>query len=97
MEVLLKNVYKVYRDPGSSGWGYSYLLKRKNGNIFLPRMAREATIEAEFPAITAAGGISAIYVTDYHFAGKGLPQVAAHFGAPVFCSDIEKAKVGGRG
>jgi hypothetical protein len=97
MQLLLDDIYKVYRDPGSAGWGYSYFVKRRTGNIFLPRMARTATINNEIPAIEAAGGIARIYVTDYHFAGKGLPPVAAHFDAPIYCSEVERPKLAGRG
>ncbi|MEZ4712485.1 MAG: MBL fold metallo-hydrolase [Caldilineaceae bacterium] len=97
MERLLNNIYKVYRDVGSTGWGYSYLLKREGGNIFLPRMAKQATINDELEAIADAGGIQSIYVTDFHFAGAGLQAVADRFQVPIQCSTVEAPKIRKRG
>ncbi|MEM7126438.1 MAG: MBL fold metallo-hydrolase [Chloroflexota bacterium] len=97
MEKLLNHIYKVCRDPHSTGWGYSYLLQRENGNIFLPRMAKEATIHGELDAIAAAGGINSIYVTDFHFAGTGLQEVADRFGVDIQCSSLEVPKIRKRG
>lgn len=44
MQELLPNIFKVYRDEGSSGWGYFYFIARPIGNILLARMARAASI-----------------------------------------------------
>lgn len=97
MERALNNIYKIYRDPGSTGWGYSYLLKRDEGNIFLPRMAKEATIKDELDAIADSGGIHSIYVTDFHFAGTGLQEVADRFQVTIQCSQVEAPKIRQRG
>lgn len=97
MDRLFNNIYKVRRDPHSTGWGYSYLLQREQGNIFLPRMAKGATIADEFDAIDEAGGIQSIYVTDYHFAGTGLQAVAERFAVDIQCSTVEAPKIHKRG
>ena len=97
MKKLLSNIYKIYRDPNSSGWGYSYFVKRTQGNIFFPRMAKTASILNEFDAIHSMGGINRIYITDFHFAGKNVEAVAKEFHAPIFCSEIELAKIQKRG
>jgi glyoxylase-like metal-dependent hydrolase (beta-lactamase superfamily II) len=97
MKKLLSNIYKIYRDPKSRGWGYSYLVKRPQGNIFFPRMAKSASVLHEFDAIHAEGGISSIYITDFHFAGKNVDVVAKEYDAPIFCSDIELPKIQKRG
>ena len=97
MKRLLSKISKVYRDPNSSGWGYSYLVERPQGNIFFARMARSASIENEFDAIHAKGGINRIYITDFHFAGNNLGMVAKEFDAPIYCSEIESPKIQKRG
>lgn len=97
MEELLPNIFKVYRDESSGGWGYSYLVKRQRGNIFLARMAKTASITHEYDAIQAMGGIHRIYITDFHFAGKHVKDVAKTFEADIFCSQIEAPKIRKRG
>jgi glyoxylase-like metal-dependent hydrolase (beta-lactamase superfamily II) len=97
MEKLLPDIYKIYRDPNSGGWGYYYFVKRTQENLFFPRMAKTASIFKAFDAIHAAGGIHHIYITDFHFAGKNVDAVAKEFGAPIFCSDIEFPKIQKRG
>lgn len=98
MEILLPNIYKVYRDEGSGGWGYSYLVQRPTaGNILFARMAKTASIEDEYQALHALGGVQHIYITDFHFAGKNVGAVAAEFGADIYCSEIEVPKIKKRG
>ena len=60
-------------------------------------MAKTASILNEFDAIHSKGGINHIYITDFHFAGKNLDAVAKEFNAPIFCSEIELAKIQKRG
>lgn len=97
MKKLLSNIFKIYRDPQSTGWGYSYLVKRSQGNIFFARMAKSASILNEFDAIHSEGGIRGIYITDFHFAGKNVDAVATEFDAPIFCSEFELPKIQKRG
>ncbi|MEO1291061.1 MAG: MBL fold metallo-hydrolase [Chloroflexota bacterium] len=97
MQELLPNIFKVYRDSESGGWGYSFLVTRPQGNIFFARMAQTASIENEYDAIDAVGGISAIYITDFHFAGKHVEHVSSRFNAPIYCSEVEKPKIIKRG
>lgn len=97
MQSLLSNILKVYRDPDSDGWGYSYLLCRPQGNIFLARMARSAKIEAEYAEIEATGGIAKIYVTDRHFGGPNCEAVSQRFGAPILYPEKEASHLADRG
>ncbi|WP_309384525.1 MBL fold metallo-hydrolase [Cerasicoccus frondis] len=97
MECLFDNIHNVYRDQGCKGFGHSYLLKRAAGNVLLPRMGPETTIEAEYDAIKALGGLEIIFVTDYHFGGGSTEQIAQHFDARSICSSIEKPKLKKRG
>jgi len=89
MKELFPNIYKVYRDESSGGWGYSYFVKRDSGNLLLARMARTASIESEYETIHAMGGIDRIYITDWHFAGSHVEDVSKEFDAPIYCSAIE--------
>lgn len=97
LQTLLPGIEKVYRDSGSGGWGYSYLLRRPQGNLLLARMARTAKITGEYPAIEAAGGLSKIYITDNHFAGPNCEAVSQHFGAPILYPEKERPKLAERG
>ncbi|MEM1107961.1 MAG: MBL fold metallo-hydrolase [Planctomycetota bacterium] len=97
MDSLLRGIQNVYRDLGCPGFGHSYLLKRPAGNVLLPRLAGQATIDHEQDAIAAAGGVSLIVVTDYHFAGRSCAAVADFFGAPIVTSAIEKPKLKKKG
>jgi hypothetical protein len=97
MQTLLPTIEKVYRDSGSGGWGYSYLLRRPQGNLFLARMARTAAITGEYAAIEAAGGIAKIYITDNHFSGPNCEAVSRQFGAPILYPEKEHPKLAARG
>ncbi len=97
MQELLPNIFKVYRDKSSGGWGYSYFVKRPEGNLLLARMARSASIENEYAEIETRGGLSRIYITDFHFAGDHVQDVATRFNVPVYCSRIESPKIKSRG
>lgn len=97
MDKLLPNIFNVYRDPQCKGFGHSYLLKRKAGNILLPRFGTDTTIQNEYEAIEKAGGIDLIFITDYHFGGSSTETLAKHFGAEVMCSAIEKPKLKKKG
>ncbi len=93
MQELLPNIAKVYRDESSGGWGYSYLVTRPQGNILFARMAQTASIEHEYAAIHALGGIGRIYITDFHFAGQHIEDVARRFNTAIYCSQIEVPKI----
>jgi hypothetical protein len=97
MQELLPNILKVMRDEASGGWGYSYFVKRTEGNIFFARMANTASIQHEYEAIHTLGGIHRIYITDYHFAGENVQHVAQEFGAEIYCSLVEVPKIKKRG
>ncbi len=97
MKNLLHNIYNVYRDAGSDGFGHSYLLKRSEGNVLIPRMTADTSIAAEYAAIDSAGGIRTIFITDYHFGGASSEAVAARFGADVLSSIIERPKLNKKG
>ncbi len=94
---LLPGIFKVSRDESSGGWGYSYFVKRAEGNILFARMAQTASIENEYEAIERVGGIQRIYITDYHFAGEHVEDVAKRFNAGIYCSRIEAPKIKKRG
>lgn len=97
MKNLIHNIYNVYRDPECDGFGHSFILRRKAGNVLLPRMGETTTIHAEYGAIESAGGLKIIFITDYHFGGASSEVIAARFGAEVFSSIIEKPKLKKRG
>ncbi|MBI1256904.1 MAG: MBL fold metallo-hydrolase [Chloroflexi bacterium] len=56
-------------------------------------MAKTASIENEYAALDAFGGISRIDITDYHFAGEHVEEVAQRFNAAIYCSQIEAPKI----
>lgn len=97
MQPLLGPIHLVHRDPGCEGFGPSYLLTRPAGNLLLPRMGEHTTILGEYDAIAALGGLSHIFITDYHFGGASSERIAAHFGARVLASVIEQPKLKKKG
>jgi len=97
MKALLHNIYNVYRDPECDGFGHSFLLLRKEGNVLIPRMGVATTIRREYDAIDSVGGIKIVFITDYHFGGASSEALAARFGAAILSSIIEKPKLKKRG
>src|SRR5262249_13542546 len=97
MKKLLNNIHNVYRDPGCEGFGHSFLLKRKAGNVLIPRMGEDTTIRLEYDAIDSMGGIKIIFITDYHFGGASSEEIAMKFGGDVFSSTIEQPKLKKKG
>ena len=97
MQQILDGIYKVDRDPGCPGFGYSYLLKRKAGNVLLCRLGKGITIESAYDGIKTMGGIKIILVTDYHFGADVCESIAKTFDATIYCSEIEKPKLKKRG
>lgn len=97
MDHLLNNIHNVYRDQGCDGFGHSFLLRRKAGNILIPRMGEQTTIRQEYDAILALGGISSIFITDYHFGGTSSEWIADQFQANILASVIEQPKLKKKG
>ena len=97
MKQLLHNIHNVYRDPGCDGFGYSFLLKREEGNVLIPRMGKYTTIHQEYGAIESLGGIKIVFITDYHFGGASSEEIAVKFGAEVLSSIIERPKLKKKG
>lgn len=97
MQKILDGIYKVDRDPGSPGFGYSYLLKRCMGNVLLCRLGKGITIDDAYPDIKDLGGIKTIFVTDYHFGADVCEEIAETFDSTIVCSVIEKPKLKKRG
>lgn len=99
MDKLLGPIYNVYHDvePVNSFGAHSYLLKRKGGNVLLPRFGVETTISEELDAIGSVGGIKWVFITDYHFGGKSCESLASFFGARCASSVIEQPKLRKKG
>jgi len=84
MREILPGVFVVPQN-GGKGYGYVHFVERPAGNLVLDA----GHISDAFDALSARGGVAAVVLTDRHLAGDGSNKIAAHFGARVYCSEIE--------
>ena len=91
---VLPDLYVVPAN-GRAGFGYSHFLRRKAGNVFLPR-AKTVSLFDEFEAIEELGGVDRVLLSDRHFAGPGCRELADRFEAPLVASAIEARNFGKR-
>lgn len=97
MDKLLNNIFNVYRDSECAGFGHSYLLRRKAGNVLMPRLGIDAKVSNEYEAIERLGGIDRIFITDYHFGGHSCEEIALRFSSTIVSSIVEKPKLKKKG
>jgi hypothetical protein len=97
MDRLLNDIYRVYRDPECDGFGHSFLLRREEGNVLIPRMGERTTIRREYDGISEIGGLGMVFITDYHFGGASSEWIGEHFHADVLASEIEQPKLKKKG
>lgn len=60
-------------------------------------MGEKTTIVHEYAAISALGGISKVFITDYHFGGTSSELIADHFKSEILASVIEQPKLKKKG
>jgi hypothetical protein len=65
-------------------------LRRETGNLLIYSTASLAT---EVPTVEELGGVARHYLGHEHEAAYGHAEVAAPFGAPLFCHENERATV----
>jgi glyoxylase-like metal-dependent hydrolase (beta-lactamase superfamily II) len=96
MEELFEDgLYRVGGTREQFGAGWSYLLRREQGNLLLLNLAGSsvAALGPDFPAIEAMGGVSALFLNDRHNARRPEDnRISERFGAPLYCS-VPEAKV----
>ena len=80
---------------GGKGFGYTHFVVRPAGNLILDA-SRIGSISDAFDEIQERGGVAAVVISDRHLGGVATNQIAARFGARVYCSEIEAAAMGHR-
>jgi glyoxylase-like metal-dependent hydrolase (beta-lactamase superfamily II) len=94
MQQILPGVFLVPQN-GRKGFGYTHFVKRPAGNLILDA-SRIGSISDAFDEIQAAGGVKAAVISDRHLGGPSTNQIAARFGATIYCSAIEADAMGHR-
>jgi glyoxylase-like metal-dependent hydrolase (beta-lactamase superfamily II) len=94
MREILPGVFLVPQN-GGKGFGYSHFVKRPTGNLILDA-SRVGSLTDSFDALEAEGGVKAVVISDRHLGGVSTNEIAARFGATVYCSQIEADAVGHR-
>jgi glyoxylase-like metal-dependent hydrolase (beta-lactamase superfamily II) len=80
---------------GGKGFGYSHFVKRPSGNLILDA-SRVGSLSDTFDWLEGQGGVAATVISDRHLGGASTNEVAARFGATVYCSVIEAGAMGHR-
>ena len=94
MQQILPGVFLVPQN-GRKGFGYTHFVTRPAGNLILDA-SRVGSISDAFDEIEAAGGVKAAVISDRHLGGPSTNQIAARFGATIYCSAVEAAAMGHR-
>ena len=94
MQEILPGVYLVEQN-GRKGFGYAHFVQRPSGNLVLDA-SRTTSLTDAFADMAAAGGVAAVVISDRHLGGPPTNQIADHFGARVYCSQIEADAMGHR-
>lgn len=84
MKEILLGVFAVPQN-GGKGFGYAHFVRHPAGN-FIPCAG---AISDSFDAIAAMGGMRTVVISDRHLGGESTDKIAEHFGASVYCSQIE--------
>jgi hypothetical protein len=94
MQEILPGVFIVEQN-GRKGFGYAHFVRRPTGNLILD-VSRTTSLSDAFDEIEALGGVAAVVSSDRHLGGPPTNEIAARFGAEVYCSRIEAEAVGHR-
>jgi glyoxylase-like metal-dependent hydrolase (beta-lactamase superfamily II) len=94
MQEIQPDVFIVEQN-GRKGFGYAHFVRRPSGNLILDA-SRTTSLSDAFADMTAAGGVAAVVISDRHLGGPPTNQIAEHFGARVYCSQIEADAMGHR-
>jgi len=94
VQEILPGVYLVEQN-GRKGFGYAHFVQRPSGNLVLDA-SRTTSLTDAFADMAAAGGVAAVVISDRHLGGPPTNQIADHFGARVYCSQIEADAMGHR-
>jgi hypothetical protein len=93
MKEIFPHIYEVLPSKQTPSKYRSFFVRRDEGNFLVPCFSNSSTIEAHFAAIAALGGLRYQLLGDSHFRSAHNDEVAAHFNAPLYCSDVEAPDV----
>src|SRR5580693_2661199 len=94
MQEVLPGVFLLPQN-GRKGFGYSHFVKRPAGNLVLDA-SRVGSLSDSFDALEGHGGVKAAVISDRHLGGASTNEIAARFGATIYCSAIEADAMGHR-
>ena len=94
MQEVLPGVFLLPQN-GRKGFGFSHFVKRPAGNLVLDA-SRVGSLSDSFDALEGHGGVKAAVISDRHLGGASTNEIAARFGATIYCSAIEADAMGQR-
>jgi glyoxylase-like metal-dependent hydrolase (beta-lactamase superfamily II) len=94
MQEVLPGVFLLPQN-GGKGFGYSHFVKRPAGNLILDA-SRLGSLSDSFGELEEHGGVAAAVISDRHLGGVTTNEIAARFGAKIYCSIIEAEAMGHR-
>jgi glyoxylase-like metal-dependent hydrolase (beta-lactamase superfamily II) len=94
VQEILPGVFLVPAN-GRKGFGFAHFVRRPAGNLLLDA-SRTTSFSDAFDELAAAGGVAAVVISDRHLGGPPTNQIAEHFDARVYCSQIEADAMGHR-
>jgi glyoxylase-like metal-dependent hydrolase (beta-lactamase superfamily II) len=93
MDELFPGVFKVLPTKPSPSKCITFFVRRPEGNLLFPCFSGSATIHGRFEEIASLGGVARQLLGDSHFKTPHCDEVAARFGAPLYCSEPEAPDV----
>ena len=94
MQEVLPGVFLLPQN-GGKGFGCSHFVKRPAGNLVLDA-SRVGSLSDSFDTLEGHGGVAAAVISDRHLGGVTTNEIAARFGARIYCSVIEADAMGHR-
>jgi glyoxylase-like metal-dependent hydrolase (beta-lactamase superfamily II) len=94
MQEILPGVFLLPQN-GRKGFGFSHFVGRPAGNLILDA-SRVGSLSDTFDELDAHGGVAAAVISDRHLGGVTTNEIAARFGARIYCSVIEAEAMGHR-
>ena len=92
MERIFPNLFRFTDEPYRRGRRFTYLLKRKQGNLLLT--CQDGSVRDHFKDIEKLGGIDTQFINHNHDMGGELHEaIHKRFGAKLFHHKAEKKKV----
>ena len=89
MKEIFPAIFEIFPSKPTPKKYRTFFVRREAGNLLIPCFSTKSTIEAHFGSIVEFGGISKQLLGDSHFKSTHCDEITQHFGASLYCSEIE--------